>query len=256
MHICVNLSLSLSLYIYIYIYTHKSDQETNIRMRQTNTQNRVEDLLGPPTDLRFVQTLDRSFRNSSSGMKRDSRQPAGFWRTEQSRQTGSRSVIQISNRPSSASARQPGNRQLRRITKHVPRSLVFNSLPSNVKRFHWRHVLFSIWVVKCLNTWFCEWYTISQGRKAAEEPGSWAAGRAGSWAGGHRKGTTVVNTTTLMGSLQITCFFDRGTFWVLLLNVSPQTCQGMFFPIRQNSVLSPLAFAPFVRDQGQPGSQA
>ena len=74
MHICVNLSLSL----YIYTHTHKSDQETNIRMRQTNTQNRVEDLLGPPTDLRFVQTLDRSFRNSSSGMKRDSRQPAGF----------------------------------------------------------------------------------------------------------------------------------------------------------------------------------
>ena len=33
------------------------------RFRESETQNRVQDLWGPTTDLRFVQTLDWNFRN-------------------------------------------------------------------------------------------------------------------------------------------------------------------------------------------------
>ena len=60
--------------------------------------------------------------------------------------------------------------------------------------------------------------------------------------------------SALMGSLQISCFLHRGTFWVLPLTyfLSSAKCQDIpFSPICQNSLFAaaPLVSTPFVRNQ-------
>ena len=60
--------------------------------------------------------------------------------------------------------------------------------------------------------------------------------------------------SALMGSLQTSCFFDRGTFGVLPLTYLcfPKSAQGTFFPNMSKLITfaaAPLVLTPFVRNQ-------
>ena len=63
--------------------------------------------------------------------------------------------------------------------------------------------------------------------------------------------------SALMGSLQICCFFDRGTFWVLPLTYFylPQSSRAYLFSNLSKFITfaaAPLVLTPFVRNQRSP----
>ena len=93
--------------------------------------------------------------------------------------------------------------------------------------------------------------------QAARQPGSQAARQPGS----HRKGTNGVSTNGVTANFM---FFDRGTFWVLLLIYFhlPQSARAYLFPqsVKINYFSSgPISVGPICpqpKSARQPGSQA